>query len=132
MEFNPSKRCLPVGEELKYLTEVSLFFFYYSVLTVILFLLCFLVMSSPSPSSNRRNPTCLLIMKTRFCRSSMFCVQLPLQPLNCMMKHSPTSTKVSLRIPATANLSTLCKLNLKVQSQKPAKANPTALLLGNR
>lgn len=27
MEFNPSKRCLPVGEELKYLTEVSLFFF---------------------------------------------------------------------------------------------------------
>lgn len=50
----------------------------------------------PFPSSSRRSPACLQKMRIWSFPFSMFCVHLPRLLLNCMTKHSPTSTKVSV------------------------------------
>lgn len=57
-----------------------------------------LVMFSPFPSSSRRSPACLRKMRIWFFPFSMFCAHLPRLLWSCMMKHSPTSTKVSIRV----------------------------------
>lgn len=57
-----------------------------------------LVMFLPFPSSSRRSPACPQTMRIWSFPFSMFCVHLPRLLLNCMMKHSPTSTKVSVSV----------------------------------
>lgn len=69
---------------------------YWQYISYIFFFFFPLVMFLPFPSSSRRSPACPRKMRIWSFPFSMFCVHLPRLLLNCMMKHSPTSTKVSI------------------------------------
>lgn len=77
-------------------------------------------MFSPSPFSSRRSPACLQTATIRSSPFSMFCVQLPRPPLNCTMKHSPTSTKVSIG---------MCFLDLMLKTDWTTKYSQTYLMI---